>query len=159
MKPTISLRKALATPQLLGDTIAGDSWAAWRTLLIAAMGEELTAAERLLFQRLTGRASEPGQRVEELVAVIGRRGGKSRALSTLACYVAGLCEHELVRGETGVVLMIAPDQRQAKIDLEYCQAAFEQSPIMRQLIANRTADALELTNGISVEVRAASFRR
>jgi hypothetical protein len=29
----------------------------------------------------------------------------------------------------------------------------------KQLIANRTADTLELTNGISIEVRAASFRR
>ena len=38
-------------------------------------------------------------------------------------------------------------------------AAFEQSPILTQLIANRTADTLELTNGVSVEVRAASFRR
>jgi hypothetical protein len=30
---------------------------------------------------------------------------------------------------------------------------------MAQLIANRTADTLELTNGITIEVRAASFRR
>ena len=37
--------------------------------------------------------------------------------------------------------------------------AFEQSAILKQLIANRTADALELTNGISIEVRSASFRR
>ena len=34
----------------------------------------------------------------------------------------------------------------------------ERSPILKQLIANRTADALELTNGITLEVRPASFR-
>ena len=34
-----------------------------------------------------------------------------------------------------------------------------QSPILRQLIANRNADTLELTNGITIEVRSASFRR
>ena len=31
--------------------------------------------------------------------------------------------------------------------------------MMRQLIASRTTDALTLTNGITIEVRAASFRR
>jgi hypothetical protein len=33
------------------------------------------------------------------------------------------------------------------------------TPILRQLIANRTSDALELTNRICVEVRASNFRR
>jgi hypothetical protein len=47
--------------------------------------------------------------------VIGRRGGKSKAMAALAAYLAGLCEHPLVRGERGVLLMIAPDQRQATI--------------------------------------------
>jgi hypothetical protein len=81
-------------------------------------------------------------------------------MSTLAAYVAGICTHpQLVAGERGVLLCIAPDQRQAKIILEYVHAAFQQSIILAQLIANRTADALELTNRITVEVRAASFRR
>jgi hypothetical protein len=42
---------------------------------------------------------------------------------------------------------------------DYCEATFERSPILKQLIANRTQDALELTNGISIEVRPASFRK
>lgn len=159
MKPTISIRKALADPNLLGSVLAGPSWQAWRVLMIAAMGEALTDDERALFKQLTGREREPLQRVEELDAVVGRRGGKSRAMATLAAYIAGLCTHPLVRGEKGVLLCIAPDQKQASIVLDYATAAFEQSPILRQLIANRTSDALELTNGISVEVRAASFRR
>ena len=80
-------------------------------------------------------------------------------MATLATYIAGLCKHDLVPGERGIVLMIAPDQRQAGIALNYAEAAFEASPILKQLIANRTADTLELTNGITIEVRAASFRR
>ena len=35
----------------------------------------------------------------------------------------------------------------------------ERSPILKQLIASRTADALELTNGVTLEVRPASFRK
>lgn len=159
MKPTISIRKALADKMLLGGILAGDSWQAWRTLMIAAMGEPLTDCERLLFTKLTGRSKEPLRRVEEFEAVVGRRGGKSRAMATLAVYIAGLCRHQLARGEKGVVLCIAPDQRQALITLDYATAAFEASPILKQLVANRNSEALELTTGVSVEVRAASFRR
>ena len=160
MKPTIALRKALADKQLLGKVLAGDTWQAWRTLLIAFDGRtSLHDDERATFTTLTGRPHEPGQRVEEFVAVVGRRGGKSRANATLAAYIGGLCKHDLVPGETGICLLIAPDQRQAAIVLDYCHAAFEQSPILKQLIANRTADTLELTNGITIEVRASSFRR
>jgi hypothetical protein len=159
LKPKTALRDALADPALLGHALPGDTWAAWRTLLIAAMGEELSEDERVIFKQLTGRDHEPGQRVEEFVAVVGRRGGKSKAMACLACYLAGLCEHPLVRGERGVVLCVAPDQRQAQITLDYCEAAFTGSPILKQLVASRNSDTLELTNKICVEVRAASFRR
>ena len=54
-----------------------------------------------------------------LACIIGRRGGKSRAIATLACCIAGLCDHgdALVPGERGIVLSIAPNQKQAKISL------------------------------------------
>jgi len=159
MKPTTTIRKALADPKLLGKVLAAKSWRAWRVLLIAAMGEALTNVERELFTALTGREGEPLQRVEEFAAVVGRRGGKSRAMATLAAYIGGLCGHDLAPGERGVLLCIAPDQRQAAITLNYATAAFQASPILSQLIENRTADALELTNGITIEVRSASFRR
>jgi hypothetical protein len=45
----VSLRKALSDPKLLGNVLAGDSWLAWRVLLIAAAGELLTDAERAVF--------------------------------------------------------------------------------------------------------------
>jgi hypothetical protein len=159
MTPTVTMREALADVQLLGNVLAGESWLAWRVLLIAGMGEPLDDAERPVFTKLTSRETEPLQRIEEAAFVIGRRGGKSRAMATLAAYIAGLCTHNLVKGETGVLLCIAPDQRQASIVLEYAAAAFDQSPILKQLVANRTADTLELTNKVRIEVRSASFRR
>src|SRR6516162_1272716 len=161
MKPRISLRQSLQDPNLLGGALTGESWAAWRTLLVASMGESLTEDERATFRALTGRDREPLQRVDQFAAVIGRRGGKSRAMATLATYIAGLCDHSdaLVPGERGVLLCVALDQRVAKIILDYAEACFQRSPILRQLIANRTADALELTNGITLKVRPASFRK
>jgi hypothetical protein len=59
MKPRISLREALSDPNLLGRSLAGDSWKAWRTLLIAARGEKLSDDERAIFAKLTGREREP----------------------------------------------------------------------------------------------------
>ena len=40
------------------------------------MGEKLTEDERKLFKALTQRDREPGKRIEEMAAVVGRRGGK-----------------------------------------------------------------------------------
>ena len=82
MKPQITLRKALDDRLLLGSVLTGDTWKSWRTLMIAAMGEPLTDDERIIFTKLTGREREPLQRVEELAANVGRRGGKSRAMAT-----------------------------------------------------------------------------
>ena len=82
MKSTLPIRQALTDPNLLN--LNGDSWRAWRVLLIAANGEPLTPKERKLFTTLTGREHEPRQRVEEVCIVAGRRGGKSRAMATLA---------------------------------------------------------------------------
>jgi hypothetical protein len=159
LMPRVSLRHALEDRSLLGDALSGESWAAWRCLLIAAMGEALTTEERVLFKQLTQRDQEPLQRVEECTVVAGRRGGKSRAISVLASYIAGLCNHpSLVRGETGVLLIIAPDQKQSDIVLDYTEANFRASPILGQLIEGRTARALRLRNGVTVEVRASDFR-
>ena len=147
-------------PALLGQVLQGDSWKAWRILLIAAMGETLKEDERELFKQLTQRDHEPNRRVEEFVGVIGRRGGKSRAVSALATFIAGLCDHpSLVAGETGVLLCIAPDQEQAGIVLDYVEANFRRSKVLSQLVVSRTARALELRNGIEIRVKASDFRR
>ena len=161
MKPTVTLRDALADPQLLGNALQGDSFFPWRTMGMAAMGEALTDDERPIFTKLTGREHEPLQRVSELAIVAGRRAGKSRALATLAAYIAGLCDWRdvLVPGETGVLLCLAQDQRVAKQILNYCEAVFDASPILSQLVVNRTADTIELKGNIKIEVRPASMKK
>jgi hypothetical protein len=87
------------------------------------MGEELKPDELTVFQKFTGRTAPPSKRVDEFWCAIGRRGGKSRAMSALAVYLAGLCDYKdkLVRGEKGVVLLLAPDMRQAKVSLDYAE--------------------------------------
>ena len=111
MKPLSTMRQALYDQHLLGGIMAGDSWAGWRTLMIAAMGEALNDDERVIFQSLTGRSKEPLERVEELWAVVGRRGGKTRTAAVLAVYMAAFVDHKanLSPGERGLVLFFGTE--------------------------------------------------
>ena len=87
MTPKVSLRQALEDPSLLGTALAGPSWHAWRSLLLATMGEPLNPDELETFQRFTERTTPPSQRVDELWCCVGRR--KSRGMAVLATYLAG----------------------------------------------------------------------
>jgi hypothetical protein len=78
---SVTMRHALEDMELLGHVLAGDSWAAWRVLLIAAMGEVLIDDERIIFEALTGRPHEPGERLEELWCVTSDAAAASRAPS------------------------------------------------------------------------------
>jgi hypothetical protein len=160
MKLRVTLRRALEDSELLGGVLAGPSWHAWRSLLLAANGESLKDDELLTFTKYTGRTKTPEKRVDELWCAVGRRGGKSRAMATMAAYYAGLCDYsdKLARGETGVVLLIAQDKRAAKVSLDYAEGALDSTPMLRQLIKERRREELILTNGITLEVRAPTLR-
>src|SRR5262249_60201590 len=117
-----------------------ESWGAWRALLLAAMGEKVRPAELEHYKRLTGRAEPPPDRVSELWVIAGRRGGKSRAIATLLCYIACLCDHKpkLVAGEKGIALCLAPSQAQATVVLDYVGGILPEHPVLNQLIARRS---------------------
>jgi hypothetical protein len=158
--PLVSMRKALGDDELLGKVMRGDSRFGWRVLLIAAAGEALNDEERVEFKRLTGREQEPGQLVKQFVGIFGRRGGKTFAMAVFMCWIAALCDHHgvLSPGETGIALCISRDQRVAKIILDYVEGILRSSDQMAPMIVNRTADTIELSNGISIEVRPANYR-
>ena len=91
----------------------------------------------------------------------GRRGGKSRILALIASYEACLRDWRkyLSRGESGIVAVLALDRRQAQVIFGYIKALISETPLLATLIANETAECLELTNGISIEVTTADYRR
>jgi hypothetical protein len=159
-KAAISMRSALTDKALLGGVLAGDSWKAWRVILIAAWGEALTDDERALFTKLTGRDREPLERCEEIWGIVGRRGGKSRAIATLIAFVACLVDHSrvIVPGERPIVLCLAPTAKQAGVVLSYVLGIIEASPMLGGLVVGRTAESISLRNGIDIEIRSASFR-
>jgi hypothetical protein len=160
LRKLIIMREALESPAYFGGLLAGDSWAAWRALLIAIVGEELTDEERALFKALTGREREPLEPVEEFFAAIGRRGGKTRAMAVLAAYLAACVDHRdsLAPGERGVIPLLAASVQQAASAFAFIEGIFTVAPNLKDLVDGATSDTLSLTTGIDISVRPASFR-
>jgi len=160
MKPLVTMREALADPELLGEAIPGESWGVWRALLIAAMGERLTDAERALYTAVTGRDVEPLELADELWAAVGRRGGKTRAAGVLAAYVGGLCDHSayLAPGERGVIPILAASVAQAGRAFMHAKGILQHSPVLSaQIQGEPTTDTIRLVD-VDIEVRPANFR-
>ena len=167
MKKLISVRRALEDPAWLGSMLGAESFAVMRTLLIAAMGEPLTADEMLIFTQLTGRAETPRAAVEELWVIAGRRSGKTRAIGTLAAYLAGCCDYRAILGpgERGVLPIMAANTLQAGQCYNFIRGIFTDIPRFAALVeqlggrnAGITSDTISLKNRIDIQIRPASFR-
>jgi hypothetical protein len=70
MRKIVTLRQALDDKQYFGGQLDGPSWAPWRSLLLAIMGEELTSDELVMFTMLTERPRAPLEPVREFCGVI-----------------------------------------------------------------------------------------
>ena len=154
------MREALESDGYFGRLLAGGSWAAWRVLLIAIVGEELSEDERAVFKSLTGREREPLEPVEEFWAVIGRRGGKTRSMAVLAAYIAGCVDHRdtLAPGERGALPILAASTVQASQAFNFVSGIFATAPNLKDLLENETADTISLASGVDITIRPASFR-
>lgn len=163
-RQTISFADACLDPHLFGDWFSGDTWANWRVIDKAIFGLPLNAAELEIFQSLTGRTEAPDSPCSEVWLAIGRRGGKDVKSAALAVYLATIgaeaygWRQRLVKGERGVVQLLAVDREQAAIAFRYIVGFFEK-PIFKKMVTRRTADAIELSNGFAVEVATADQRR
>jgi hypothetical protein len=155
------MRRALEDPAIMGRAFAGDSWLPWRAILIAANGEELsTTKERPAFTDLTGRDREPLERVDELVAIKGRRGGWTSAMGAALVYNAALIDYSdcLAVGETALALCLAPNARQAALAFDRTVGLIDASEMLRSTVKHRTQETISLSNNVNIEVRPASFR-
>src|SRR5258708_9038783 len=121
----------------------------------------MEALEGLAGGRLqcTGRAVPPGAPASYLWMVVGRRGGKSFAMSLMACYraVFNNWRKYLSPGERAIVLLVAADREQAKILHRYCQGILS-APILQSSVLNVTAGEIELKGEIVIEVVTRSYR-
>ncbi len=158
----ISTSEAMSSPYLFGPSFAGSSWDRWRAVIKASDsgGKALTDDETELFAEVAGR-DPPSRRVRELVAIVGRGGGKDSIASLIATCAAINFDpraSKLRPGETVVVMCLACDRAQAGIVFGYIRAYFETIPALRSLVINWGSDSIELRNGVVIEVHTNNFR-
>ena len=156
----IDIVEALDDPNLFGPWFAGPSWATWKAVLRAAFALPMDADDLKLFRAVAGDRAPPKQRVRELWAVVGRRGGKDSIASAIACFAAGFVGYRgaLRPGEAASFLCLAVDKAQAQIVEKYTRAYFADIPLLRSLVKRETADGLELTTGAELDVLQSNFR-
>ena len=154
----VKLHQFMTTPELAGAEFSGPSWATWRIIarLIDGDAHLLTPDEQALALQLTGRTRLPTTAPRELYVGAGRRSGKSRFGSLVAVWLAAQEFPQLAAGETAVVVDVAPDRRQATIDLEYSRGIVTGSEILAAELSNPTQDTLPFKHRTLLEVATAS---
>src|ERR1700681_42742 len=118
-----------------------ESWAAWFAFLKVMFGHPLDATELKVFQECTHRSAPSPTGHLTAALVIGRRGGKSLILATIAAYLAAFRDWTpyLTGGETGHLVILAADRRQGKAILGYLKGMLT-IPLLEGLITRETQE-------------------
>ena len=137
-----------------------ETWSAWRTLLKELFALPMTEEELALYRQCTGRSGQPTEAFLEASLIIGRRGGKSFVMALIAVYLAVFRDYDafVVPGERLVLPVLASDKKQAKSVWKYAHAMLTQVEVLRPYLAADGDGLLELSNGVAIEIYAASFR-
>jgi hypothetical protein len=155
MTPHVDIIQAIQDPNIIGDSVSDTQEAALRALY----GLHMTEGQVELARGCAGAAWRPGEEYREAAFICGRRSGKSDKLAAnVAIYEAFFRDHQLSRGEKGIVLLLAQNMRQASVVKSYIQGKIEQSPILRQYVTGTKAHELELENRVTIAIHPASFR-
>ena len=162
MNAPISILDAMADPALFGPNFPSSSWSPWRCCAAALFGltNGLSADDQRFIRRRLGTRSVPSYAVREGWLVIGRRGGKSRFAALVAVFLACFRDYTelLAPGERGTLMVVASDRRQARNVHGYISGLLHAVPMIEALIDNETKEAIELTNGITIEIHTANYR-
>lgn len=137
-----------------------ETWKTWRVFLKSIFALPMTAEEIEIFQRHTGRTTQPLTPAREVWVVAGRRGGKSLIAALIAVYIACLRRGHVPKDPGGwaLVTVLAANREQAKVVLRYVAGLIEGAPMLARMVHSRTADSIHLRNGVNIEVHAANFR-
>lgn len=136
------------------------SWARWLVFLKALFVVEMTADEVTIYREHTGRQHPLTVPPSEVYVAAGRRSGKSCVSALVAVFLACFRDYRahLAPGERAMVLCIACDREQAAIILRYVRAFLAAVPMLAAMVERETADAIELTNRVTITVATCSYR-
>ena len=157
----IDILTAMSDPNLFGQHFKNaDDWASWRAFLAALFGLPMSPEQLTIFQQCTSRTTPPPSGTTEAWIIAGRRGGKSFILSTIAVYLACFRDWRqyLAAGERATIMIVAADLKQTRVILRYCEGLLRSTPMLSELITNKTRQSISLSNRVTIESHAASFR-
>ncbi len=136
------------------------SWRRWFTFLRCVYGLPVTKpAASALIHDCTGRDSVQPDGFDTVLALTGRRSGKSRIAAVIGAYEAALAgrEKNLATGEQGIVAICSPTKKQSDNVKRYLRSIFE-VPMLAPQIVRETREGFELKNGNRIEILAGDFR-
>lgn len=157
----INILQAISDTNLFKPWFKNEAtWRAWMAFLAALFGLDMGTKGREIYKDCTKRPLLPTKQVSEAWLVIGRRGGKSFIASLVAVFLACFGDYSkyLAPGETGIIMLIAADRKQARVLMRYISSLFNNVQLLKPLIAKETMESIELTNSINIEVHTCNFR-
>ena len=152
--------RAIEDPELFGSLFKDQTtWANWKIALKAIFALPMNKKELEVYTELTGRSKPPEKQFSEVFAIVGRRGGKSYISAVIAAYMAVFRDWKkhLSPGETGYVMCIASDRRQAQVVLGYIRAIF-QLKNFRGLVESEIKEEIRLKNQVAICVKTSDYR-
>jgi hypothetical protein len=158
---TMSIVTACADENLFAGWFRDpNTWAGWFVFLRALFGLPLTPKQLELFRTCTGRTTAPTEAATEGWLICGRRGGKSFVLALCAVFLATFRSYRqyLQPGERATVMVIATDRKQARVIFRYVRGLLAGVPMLAQMLDRERAESFDLSNHVTIEVAAASFR-
>jgi len=150
---------ALQDPLFFGQAFPDlDSFTCWLIILKSIFGLELSEEEREVFEYLTGRHHPNPEGHKRIFLLAGRRSGKSRISSTIACHLAlfGDWQRHLAPGEVAHIFVVAVDRYQSGVCLNYIKGLLEVAA--PDMIEKVTFDSISLKNRVTVDVRACNYK-
>jgi hypothetical protein len=151
---------ALDDVNVFGGHFRGPTWDAWRVFLAALFALPMTEEQLALYRKHTGRSALPAVPSHEAWLVIGRRGGKSFALATVAVFLACFKDWRsyLGPGEVATIMIVARDRRQARVIKRFVSGLLRAVPMLAATIEDEQVESITLKNRVHIEIHTASFR-
>lgn len=153
--------KSLSDPKLFGPWFRDiETWLAWFAYLSTMYALPMNREQRRIYDSCTRRSKLPTKPFREAYLVVGRRGGKSFIAALIAVHHACFTGYRpyLSPGEVGTVMIIASNRKQARVIMRYVKALLNEVQLLRQLIVRQTAESIELSNRVNIEIHTSGFR-
>ena len=156
----MNILDAIRDRKVFGQHFKAGTWDAWLVFLAALFALPMKDEQLELYRKHTGRNTPPTEPFREAWLCIGRRGGKSFVLATIAVFLATFKDWRrfLGPGECGTVMVIAADRKQARVIMRYAIGLLNAVPMLDRQVEGVTRESISLRNRIVIEIHAASFR-